>query len=374
MNSDNRLVHVAHLSSVHAPFDSRIFHKECCSLVDAGYRVSLVVSHTHDETRQGVEVVAVPRVESRLMRMLVTPIRVARAALTLQADLYQFHDPELLPVGFMLRALGKNVVYDVHEDVPNDVLQKNYLPRWLAVSLAKLVRSLHWFADRLLSGIVVVTPDVAAPFRAPVMVRNYPLLHEFEVPGPAFEDRPNAATYLGSLTPGRGSRQMRAAAHRVAVNTDRHLVLAGEIRIDPDLEAELANARPQGPVRYAGNLDRSGVRRVLDSSRMGLFLAQPASRNLYAAYPIKVFEYMAAGIPVVVSNFPVLEEIVGEIGSGLLVDPTDVDEIAKAMNWLFDHPDQAQEMGRRGRQATIERYNFAGEAVALNALYQRLLR
>jgi len=365
-------VHVAHLTSVHPPFDTRIFHKECRSLADAGYTVSLVVPHTHDELRDGVNVLAVPLAASRLKRMFLTPLTVAWKALKLRADVYQFHDPELIPVGLLLRLLGRKVVYDVHEDVPLDLLQKTYLPRRAAVLLSHVVRRLHWLADRALSGIVVVTPGVAESFRDPVMVRNFPLLHEFSEPGPKYEDRAEVAVYVGALGPVRGTRQMVDAA-RISARVDgRHLALAGVIRDDPHLQACLAADPPDDAIRYLGVLDRPEVRHLLGSARMGLFLSLPEDLNLYAAYPNKVFEYMAAGIPVVASDFPVLREIVGETGCGLLVDPTDVEAIAQAMDWLFDHPDEAGEMGRRGRELVLERYNFSGEVAELDRLYRRL--
>ena len=373
MSAADKPLHIAHLTSVHPPFDIRVFHKECRTLAAAGYRVSLVAVHSHDEVRDGVQLVAVPQAGSRLKRMLITPLQVLRKAWALRADVYQFHDPELLPVGLLLRATGKKVVYDVHEDVPLDLLQKDYLPRWLAGPLSRSARIMHKIADRFLSGIVVVTPGVAEPFRSPLMIRNYPLLHEFGSPGPAYGERAEISVYIGAIGPERGTQEMRAAAELSARAGERRLILAGIMR-DPTLEAQLEQDGPDATTSYVGVLDRDGVRDLLDSARMGLFLSRPDYLPLYAAYPNKVFEYMAAGIPVVASDFPVLQEIVGEEECGLLVDPTDVDAIAKAMDWLYDHPDEAEAMGRRGREAVMEKYNFSGEADRLDEFYRQLCR
>jgi len=374
MDGTDSQLHVAHLTSVHEASDIRIFHKECRSLAAAGYQVSLVVANDRDEMRDGVQIVALGTASSRWSRMFVSPLKVLWKALQLRADVYQFHDPELIPIGMLLRIMGKRVVYDVHEDVPLDLLQKDYLPRRYAVPLSKAMAMLQYMADRVLSGIVVVTPGVAAPFRHPVMIRNFPLLEEFEEPGPAYQGRPQASVYIGALAPLRGTKEMAAAAAIAGQVGDRHLVLAGLMRDDPELQAQLDRDGDTGPVRYVGVLDRPGVRQLLDSSRMGLFISLPENLNLYTAYPNKVFEYMAAGLPVVVSDFPVLQEIVGGAECGLLVDPTDPEAIAEAMAWLFDHPDEAEEMGERGRKAVFEKYNFAGEAAELDRFYRRLCR
>jgi glycosyltransferase involved in cell wall biosynthesis len=119
-------------------------------------------------------------------------------------------------------------------------------------------------------------------------------------------------------------------------------------------------------------LDRDGVRALLDGARVGLFLSPPDYLPLFAAYPNKVFEYMAAGLPVVASDFPVLQEIVGGADCGLLVDPQDPSAIAEAVIWLIEHPVEAGEMGQRGRKAVFEEYNFSSEAERLDRFYRQL--
>ena len=371
-NTESEPIHVAHLTSVHEAFDSRIFHKECRTLVDQGLQVSLVAVHSGDEVRDGVDIVALRAGHrARWQRMLLTPIELLFRAVRLRADIYHFHDPELIGVGLVLRALGREVVYDVHEDLPLTILTKPYLSDPVRRPLSRLARFVHRIADRAMSATVVVTPDVGKAFRDPVLVRNYPLMSEFAEPGPAYQDRPETCVYIGAITHHRGATRMREAVEAAGWDGTRQLVMAGPLR-DDDLGAALAHPGGLTAIDYVGILDRPGVQNLLNGTRVGVYVPQPENLGYHTAYPIKLFEYMAAGIPVIMSDFPVLREIVEGAGCGLTVDPTDAQALADAMNWLLDHPDEAEEMGRRGRKAVEDEYNFGAEGRSLAALYHQL--
>jgi glycosyltransferase involved in cell wall biosynthesis len=104
---------------------------------------------------------------------------------------------------------------------------------------------------------------------------------------------------------------------------------------------------------------------------MGLVLFHPAP-NYMDAQPHKLFDYMAAGIPIIASDFPLWREIIGAAGCGIVVDPLKPQEIAKAMQWLWEHPVEAKKMGLRGREAATSRYNWDHEGQKLVSLYARL--
>jgi hypothetical protein len=90
-------------------------------------------------------------------------------------------------------------------------------------------------------------------------------------------------------------------------------------------------------------------------------------------YPTKLFEYMAARVPVVASDFPLYRAIVEGAGCGIVVDPTSPHAIAEAVRYLLDHPEDAQAMADRGRAAMLERYNWHASKEALLELYARVL-
>src|SRR5947199_8635423 len=115
---------IVHMTSVHSALDPRIFAKECVALAAAGHDVTLIAADDSDAVREGVKIRCVKRPSGRLARMLVTSCSVFRTALAERADVYHFHDPELIPWGLVLRVLGKRVIYDVHEDYVSAIAQR----------------------------------------------------------------------------------------------------------------------------------------------------------------------------------------------------------------------------------------------------------
>ncbi len=364
-------VRVAHLTTTHDAFDTRVFQKECRTLAAAGYDVSLVVPHDTDVLRDGVRIVAVPRPGSRVRRALATAWRVFGAARRIRPDVAHVHDPELLPHALLLRLLGARVIYDAHEHLPNDVRSKHYLPAFLRGALAGLVDVLERGACTLMDGVVTVTPGIARRFPPgrTSLVRNLPLLAEFPVrPAVPLGGRRPVVLYLGGLNRIRGAREMVRAIARVDASLGAELWLAG--RFDPPaLEQELAREPGWARTRHLGWCPRERVLELLGEARVGLLTLQPAPNHL-DSLPIKMFEYMAAGLPVVASRFAAWEPVLA--GAGLLVDPADPDAIARSIERLLAHPDEAQAMGAAGRAAIVAELHWEREANELLALYRRV--
>jgi glycosyltransferase involved in cell wall biosynthesis len=368
---------VAHLTSVHSASDTRIFLKECKSLAGAGYDVVFIAPKDQDQVVDGVQIRAIPKARRRAERMTKTVGAVYRAAIREKADLYHFHDPELIPVGLLLRLRGKSVVYDVHEDVPQQILSKHYLPRWLRGFVGGPVRLLENFAAGRFSALVTATPHIAKRFGRlnprVLVLQNFPLLGELvgdtlTIP---WQRRDTAVAYVGGITVARGIREMVTAFSLLPEDYAAELHLAG-IYSPENLRGELVKARGWERVRELGFLDRSGVREALGKVKAGLVLITPEPRY-QVAWPVKMFEYMSAGIPVIVSGFPLWRSIVEVAGCGILVDPLDSRAIADAIKYLLDHPEEAEAMGQRGRRAVEELYNWKTEEKKLLALYRELL-
>lgn len=364
-----------HLTSVHRALDSRVFHKECKTLRDAGYEVVLVAPHEHSEVLDGVRIRGVPPESRRLRRMTMTAWSVFRAALDEKADVYHFHDPELMPAGVALRLLGKRVVRDVHEDLPRQVESKHYIHPRLRRPVARAMEALEGLTGRVYSGTVTATSHIGTRFPAgrTAVVQNFPVLGELANVSPLpLSQRPPLVAYAGSLTAVRGAREMVDAIGLVRPQLNACLAIGGSFE-PASLRAE-CEARPGWQkVDYRGWLTREGVGALLAEARLGLVVLHPEP-NYVEGQPIKLFEYMSAGIPVVASDFPLWRSIVEDAGCGLLVDPLNPTAIAEAIEWLLDHATESQEMGQRGAEAVQTRYNWGNEARSLLGLYERILR
>ncbi|MCG3202986.1 MAG: hypothetical protein NFCOHLIN_02873 [Gammaproteobacteria bacterium] len=364
---------VAHLTSVHRPFDIRIFQKELRSLARVGWPVTLIARHTHDEKVDGVQIRAIRGFNGRLRRMTLTVCAVLREAVRSRAEICHFHDPELIFVGFVLKLLGRKVIYDVHEDLPRQIESKHWIVPFLKHPIALLSGAIEWMAGRFFDRIVVVTPVIARRFPPgkTIVVQNYPMPEElFDVEGTPYARRPPVICYAGGISEARGAYEMVDAIAEVDGRLDPQLHLAGEF-VPASLRQALEKRRGWARTTTHGVLDRAGIRNLLGSSRAGLVLLHPHPNHLNAQ-PIKLYEYMAAGLPVIASDFPLWQEIVGRNGAGLLIDPMDPGAIARAIEWVLDHPEQAAAMGSKGRSAVIERLNWSEEEKKLLAMYEGL--
>ena len=364
------------LTSVHQPFDIRIFHKECKSLAQAGYEVTLVAACQCDQAVDGVRFRAIPKAKSRIARLTQTDWRVYREALKQRADIYHFHDPELIPIALLLRMGGKKVIYDIHEDLPRCMPYKPYLPKWVGALAARVVELGENTASRFFSGLVAATPVIAARFcqrnEHTVVVHNYPLMGELAArPDHPWEAREMRVAYAGSsVSIQRGALEMVQAMGLLPADLEASLSLAGPFSPE-SLRDRLAAEPGWKRVQICGVLDRPGVTDLLGRARAGLVLQRPEP-NAMAGKPVKMFEYMAAGIPVISAHFPLWSQIVDGAQCGLCVDPLNPREIAQAIRYLLTHPREAEAMGQRGRRAIEERLNWNREEAKLLDLYTEL--
>jgi glycosyltransferase involved in cell wall biosynthesis len=367
------MIPIVHLTSVHPRSDARIHAKQCRTLARAGYAVTLMVADGlgDSQAEPNLAIVDVGRPASRRERLAVTGLRLLRQVRQRGAAVVHLHDPELLPLAWLLKRQGLRVIFDAHEDVPLQLLGKPYLAPALARWLARLYPPAERLLCQGLDAIVAATPAIAEKMRTlgpPVIsVANYPLLSEFPQVAAAVP-RERALAYVGGLSHCRGLSHIVQA--NAAVRPPGTLYLAGTFW-DPALQARLAAGPAWEHVRHLGVLERAEVAALLARCRAGLVTLLPQP-NYIQALPVKLFEYMAAGLPVIASHFPRWRQIVEGHECGLCVDPTDIGAIARAIQLLHDQPELAEQWGRQGRAAVLRHYHWQSEADKLLELYREL--
>lgn len=366
-------LHIVHLSSAHPRQDTRILVKMCCSLVVANYHVSLVVADgKSDEVHKGVHIHDVGASRGRFDRIKNAPGRVFQNAFALQADLYHLHDPELIPIGLKLKRMGKRVVFDSHEDVPKQLLSKPYLNKPLLWALSKAFGAFESRACRSFDGVIAATPFIREKFLAinphTVDINNFPILGELDSAVP-WAGKHAEVCYVGGIGANRGIRETVAAM--ALVESGARLNLGGHFASSA-LGAEMKATSGWARVNELGFVDRVGVRNIFSRSVAGLVTLHPQPNHI-DAQPIKMFEYMSAGLPVIASNFPLWRDIIEANDCGLCVNPLDTAAIAKAIDYLVTHPDEARRMGENGRRAVLEKYNWAIEEAKLLCFYKQIL-
>ena len=364
------------LTSVHTPLDTRVYFKQARSLARAGHEVVLVAREGGSPT--GIEHVPLPVPRSRLARV-GTNLRVLERALHLRCDVYHLHDPELLPIGVLVKAVtGAQLVYDVHENVRHQILNKFWIARPLRQMVARGYDLVERVCLRWVDRVVLAEDSYAAEYRAAdfVVVRNYPILaaEPREQVERTYSGRPILA-YVGMVTELRGGLEMLDA---VAILKRRFLDV--ELRVIgpflPDsfgnrMRERVAALGLEESVRFFGRLPMDAALREVRQCDVGLALLHPDA-NYLESLPTKMFEYMSMRLPVVVSHFPLWKRIVETAGCGVAVDPCDPEAIAGAVASISATSSRLRELGDRGRRAVVEQYSWAVEERKLLDLYTSL--
>lgn len=364
---------VCHITSAHGPEDVRIFHKECVSLAKAGYETYLVQRGESYE-KNGVHIVGFGKVTGgRLKRMTQIARRAYQTALSVDADIYHFHDPELLPYGLKLKKKGKKVIFDSHEDTLESIPEK----AWIPVPVRKA--AYFWFKGqqervcRQIDAVVTVSPHLVRFFQGfssrTVQVANFPIL-EKAVPPTA--SQPGTLIFAGGISRQWNHHTIIRALEKLP---DCEYLLCGTASA-PYLQ-ELQALPAWERVRYLGRVPHGEVAALLAQSAVGIAVLSYSRNSDWKNGTMgntKIFEEMLACLPVICTDFVLWREFVDRYHCGICVNPENPEEIASAIRYLLDHPEEARQMGENGRKAVREHFNWGIEEKKLLALYEEILK
>jgi len=366
---------ITHLTSVHPADDNRIF-KLCRSVARANRTVSYVVPADSDTLVDGVAIKAVPLSTGRLRRMLYTTWRVYRRSLKEGAQIYQFHDPELIPVGLALQLLhNRQVIYDVHENVPDTILGKDYIPGPLRKVIAATFDQFERQAAKKFSAIVTANEDISERFmnsKRVVAIHNYAESEEFADSSHDTSRYESGLIFHSAASKRTAFPAVVRAIELIPSTFKLKLIASGVTAGEADAAAREVPKSMAHRIRAIGKVSREEmVQTCLQCAVSLVFYAE--SRNHSSIRANRLFESMAAAAPVIVSDFPEWRALVESLGCGLAVNPSSPQAIAEAIQYLLSHPAEAAEMGRRGRQAFLHSFNWTHESNRLLELYDMLV-
>ena len=379
---------ICFLSFSHIFDDTRIFHKEALSLVKAGYEVIHIapaMDNRFSHFERGVHIELYPKTTG-LWGRLTKSFELYKRAVRINADCYHCNEVESWIVGCLCKLFHshKRIIFDVHEYYPGR-FEESHFPkwsRWIGKPVLRLLfRALTPLTDFLIFAKRSVAQDFYGTEHKQEFIFNYASLrmqsYRKENVDPfirkEFESR-ITAIHIGNLSRSRGWPQLLQAMV-IMRHQDLQVLCLGNV--DEGEEALLIEAKRLGIAERIQIKQRMPYERMFDyllCADIGLMLYQPDIQNHIFAFPIKMYDYMVAGLPFIGPDFAVeVEPVVREEKCGLLMNTAQPEEIAQALDWLCDNPSLAREMGQRGRQAVISKYNWENEEKKLLNIYEKIL-
>lgn len=364
---------VCHVTSAHNRYDVRIFHKECKSLAKHGYCVILLVNDDiEDEFIDGVKIESTNfKPKNRYERMVVSQKKIRDKAINIDASIYHFHDPELLPLALFLKRKGKKVIFDFHEDVPRQIKDKPWIPSRIRNTLSYFYEVYEKRSIKNFDAVISVTPQIIGRLmntnRNTVQITNYPIINKDE----KIKRKPKRAIcFAGGITDQYRHHNILKAIEEIE---DIKYFLAGTG--SKEYLGLLKNLSGWNKVDYKGRIPFLDVKEIYSQSAVGVAIHRSTQLGKTGSLGvIKLFEFMEAQLPVICTNYSIWAEMINKYKCGICVDPDNVDEIRDAIKFILNNPKKAEKMGENGRKAVLEEFNWDLQEVKLINLYGELLR
>ena len=374
------MVSVDMLTTVHNPYDTRIYHKESRTLTDAGYDVSILAHHPCDESVDGIDIVSIGTADSRTERWKHL-LRMYRTAAARESDVYHFHDPELLPVGVWLsRTTDAAIIYDIHEDYANNAIKhKDWIPDIITPALEYMVPTIQSACVTQFDRVVTATEWIAEGLEANgceavVPVRNFPITEEITIDDLSEEpDWEHTLVYVGSISKARGIDNMLHLIKELRRrDRDVGLWIIGHFNeLETAARRYIRKNNLGDAVHLFGRIEYKQMFSYLAAADIGLILAD-ASRYKYVI-PTKIFEYMYTRLPVVATDTFGPRSYLPST-AGVFVNESDTVAQADIVEELLDDPEKREQMGEIGRTRVINEYSWEAESETLLKMYGSLCK
>ena len=240
---------------------------------------------------------------------------------------------------------------------------------------------MNWFektASQRFNYIITATPSIKETFlgKRVIAVRNFPIIKNSTPLHLLSKNKPGkkyfSIIYIGAISEINGITQTIQALEYLNLNLKVRIKLLG--KFSPSVyKKKVERLKDFEKVDYLGWIPLEKIPSYLAQADAGIICAPPEPNSLEAE-PNKLFEYMSACLPVIASNFPLWKKIIEGNYCGICVNPLSPKEIAKAIEYLIEYPEEAIKMGENGRKAILTKYNWENEAKKLLKVYGQLLK
>ena len=371
----NKVISVCHVTSAHSRYDGRIFLKQCSSLAKNNYKVTLLCCDTlDDEVKNKVNIVSINKQFSSLRDRIFNSKRMLKKmCLEINADIYQFHDPDLLSLALYMKRKGKVVIFDSHEDYPSLFLEKQSIPVFLRKCLSSVYSLYEKHVFKKIDGVICVADYQLDRIKKinsnAVIITNYPIIdNDFK----KNKSVKNTLCFAGGV---RADWNHDTVIKAIEDIDDVKYMVAGSYK-ESYLET-LKSYKGFEKVEFLGKLDKKGVKDLYSNSNVGIALCSYRPNTCYKKGSLgntKIFEYMMYELPVIFTDFDVFKNILKEGKFGIAVNPYDSKEVEAALRYLLDNPKIAKEMGAIGRKLVVEKYNWEAQAKILIKFYNDVVK
>jgi glycosyltransferase involved in cell wall biosynthesis len=373
---------IALVTSIHPDFDARLW-KYANVLRGLGHEVHIVCPWAVQAGEmEGVIFHPFKRVASLRARLFQVPWRLGQALLPLlpKVDVVHFHDIDILPWMTMI-ALIKPVIYDVHENYPEEMLSRQGIPRILRRGLSIAVRWMQIGCAAVIRNVVLVADsqhkDLVGPTLRKTMVMNYATVELLRDVAPDYMTRPDGVIFLGSQHENNGSRLLVEIADRLRKRLPGMKTYAIDRFADPvyrqKLLDEVTRRGLQDNYVLLPNVKPQSIMQYLNRCTIAVTCNLRVPQQINGVHT-KLFEYMAAGLPTVASDLPHQVKTISEANNGLLAKPEDPNSFVEAICQLAANRERARQIGVNGQRYFIERYSWESQADVIQGLYERAMR
>ncbi len=363
-------IKICHVTSAHSRYDVRVLHKECKSLADNGFDITLLVNdNLPNDSIDGVKIVSTQiKPKNRYDRIVKSKKEIKKLMLDIDAGIYHFHDPELLPEATWIKKAGKKVIFDFHEDVSQQILYKTWIPKILRKIVASIYNKYEKSQAKKFDALITVTPKFVERLKKvnsnTVMITNYPILKEKTV-NEKYKQK-KAICFAGGIGPQWNHKNIIKAIESI---DNIEYILAGNGSLE--YIESLKKLEGWSKVRYLGRIPHEIVKEIYSESIVGMTLLSNDTQvgDEGTLGNTKIFEYMESGLPVICSNNKLWSEIVKKHECGIAINPSDIDEIREAILYFKNDQKATIKMGNNGRNAVENVFNWKTQEKVLIGVY-----